>query len=250
MISERIITMNVNVTGIDDVVENVLHFIALKTAAYICVSNVHMCMETYDSLAFREVVAEADYVIPDGKPIYWAQKLLGHKSASQVRGEDIMNALCRLSSNSEIRIGLYGGSSDLILNLVKSNLYKTYPQIKIAYSYSPPFVELDPKEKKKILDNIESSEVDILFVGIGCPKQEFWMFEHKDKLTCVMLGVGAAFDFIAGSKKHAPRWLQFIGLEWSYRLALEPRRLWRRYLKHNPRFLLYFVLQLLGKKFL
>jgi N-acetylglucosaminyldiphosphoundecaprenol N-acetyl-beta-D-mannosaminyltransferase len=132
---------------------------------------------------------------------------------------------------------------------VQSNLTKQYSDIQITYSYSPPFRPLRAVEDLNVIEQINASKVDVLFVGIGCPKQEIWMAEHKEQLKCVMLGVGAAFDFIAGNKKHAPRWIQRIGLEWLFRFLSEPRRLWERYLKQNPRFIWHFTLQLLGRKY-
>jgi N-acetylglucosaminyldiphosphoundecaprenol N-acetyl-beta-D-mannosaminyltransferase len=250
MTQQKVITMDVDVTTLGSAVDKVLNLVGLDRGAYVCVSNVHMCMETFDSSSFCSVVNQADLVIPDGKTLSYAQKLLGHKNAAQVRGQDIMNALCDLSGIKDLNVGFYGGSSDAILDLVKSNLLKQFPDIKIAYSYSPPFRPLSVEEDLKVVEQISTSKVDVLFVGIGCPKQEIWMAEHKEKLNCVMLGVGAAFDFVAGNKNHAPRWIQSMGLEWLFRLLSEPRRLWKRYLKQNPRFVWYFTLQLLGKKYL
>ncbi len=250
MIRTRIITMGVDVTALKPAVEQVLNRVSLKRGAYVCVSNVHMCMEAFDSRSFSDVVNSADLVIADGKPLSIAQKLLGHKNAEQVRGQDIMNALCQMSGEKSLNIGFYGGSSDTILDLVTSNLLVQYPDIQISYAFSPPFRALSDAEDEDVISTINAAKVDILFVGIGCPKQEIWMAEHKEKLDCVMLGVGAAFDFIAGNKKHAPRWMQNIGMEWLFRLSSEPERLWKRYLKQNPRFVWYFIQQwLLKKKF-
>jgi len=202
-------------------------------------------MEVFDSEDFAAVVNNADLVLPDGRPIFWVQRLLGHSNAEQVRGQDIMTALCAASGSENFNIGFYGGSSTALLEEVVANLKNSFPDINITYTYSPPFRPLMPDEDTAVVDAINASKVDVLFVGIGCPKQERWMAEHKDKLHCVMLGVGAAFDFIAGSKKHAPRWMQKIGLEWLFRLASEPSRLWRRYLIQNPRFIYHFSKQLI-----
>jgi N-acetylglucosaminyldiphosphoundecaprenol N-acetyl-beta-D-mannosaminyltransferase len=246
----NILTMRTDVTLLGSAVYSVLELAKLNSGAYVCVSNVHMCMETFDDSAFRHVVNSADLVIPDGRPISWAQKLLGHGDAKQVRGQDIMNELCRLSGNQEFNIGLYGGTSDDLLEQVVRQLTKDYPDIQITYKFSPPFRPLSQDEDSAVVKAINDASVNVLFVGIGCPKQERWMAEHKADLNCVMLGVGAAFDFIAGSKQHAPRWMQIIGIEWLFRLLSEPRRLWKRYLKQNPRFIYYFVQQwLFGRKF-
>lgn len=243
MIKTKIITMDIDVTTLGLAIDKISKFVRLKKSAYVCVSNVHMCMETFDSASFRAVVNNANLVIADGKPLSIAQKLLGHKEAGQVRGQDIVNGLCELSGKKSFNIGFYGGSSDAILDLVKSNLIAQYSDIHISYAFSPPFRALSDTEDCDIVSGINAAKVDVLFVGIGCPKQEIWMAEHKDKLNCVMLGVGAAFDFISGNKKHAPRWMQNIGMEWLFRLCSEPRRLWKRYFKQNPRFVWYFMQQ-------
>lgn len=240
----EIMSMTVDIVDVESAVLRIEDLITLRSGAYVCVSNVHMCMETFDCSDFCSVVNGADLVIPDGRPIFWGQRLLGAKYAEQVRGQDIMNALCSISASRGIKIGLYGGSSEEVLEDVKYKLSKSYPGIQIGYAYSPPFRALTEEEDAQVVHAINAAEVNVLFVGIGCPKQERWMAEHKDKLNCVMLGVGAAYDFIAGSKKHAPRWMQRLGLEWIFRLVSEPARLWKRYLKQNPRFIYYFSIQL------
>jgi len=247
--SLTILNMIVHVLSLDEAVKYVCEYSNQLKGYYICVANVHMVMEAFDSESFRTTVNQADLIIADGKPLSIAQKLLGHKDAAQVRGQDIMNALCAISGKKNINIGFYGGSSEAVLELVKANLLQQYSDIKITYSFSPPFRSLTGEEDIEVIKKINGAKVDVLFVGIGCPKQEMWMAEHKDKLNCVMLGVGAAFDFVAGNKKHAPRWIQSIGLEWLFRLLSEPKRLWKRYLKQNPRFIWYFTLQLLGKNY-
>jgi N-acetylglucosaminyldiphosphoundecaprenol N-acetyl-beta-D-mannosaminyltransferase len=243
-----IISMNVDITDASTTLKNVELLVNKSSGSYICVSNVHMCMEVFDSKMFADIVNNADIVIPDGKPLSWAQKLLGYAEAEQVRGQDIMNAICEVSGKKLLNIGFYGGSSDELLNTVKDNLLQSYPDIKITYAYSPPFRPLTEVEDNVVIDGINNAKVDVLFVGIGCPKQERWMAEHKNKLNCVMLGVGAAFDFIAGEKKHAPRWVQQIGMEWMFRLLCEPKRLWRRYFSTNPRFIWHFTKQLIKQK--
>ena len=245
---QPIVTMDVDVSNLDTALISIIKLSSHAKGAYICVSNVHMCMETFDSLPFRKVVNRADFVIADGRPISWAQQLMGHDRARQVRGQDIMSALCEKSNNSELSVGFYGGSSEAVLEKIQHNLKQQFPNIKITYAYAPPFRALSDEEDGQLIESINSANVDILFVGIGCPKQEYWMSEHRASLNCVMLGVGAAFDFIAGNKKYAPRWVQKIGLEWLFRLLSEPKRLWMRYLKQNPRFIYYFARQLIKHK--
>ena len=244
----RVISMDVDVINLSSALGQVEVFANKPQGAYVCVSNVHMCMEVFDSAEFESVVNNADLVIPDGRPLSWAQKLLGYKDAEQVRGQDIMNAICEQSGTKKLNIGLYGGSSDELLKQVIIELKTSYPDINITFSYSPPFRPLTDEEDSDIVKQINDADVNVLFVGIGCPKQERWMSEHKEQLNCVMLGVGAAYDFIAGSKKHAPRWMQRVGLEWLFRLLSEPKRLWKRYLQQNPRFIYYFSKQLINHK--
>ncbi len=246
--TKNVLFMQVDVETLSTVVERISNLAASRKGAYVCVSNVHMCMEAFDSLEFRKVVNGADIVLADGRPIAVAQRLLGASGAAQVRGQDVMESLCETSVRSKLRIGLYGGSSQSLLGEIKQYMEKRYPGIDISYCYSPPFRSLSPEENSHVVQSIHDAQVDILFVALGCPKQERWMAAQRDSLDCVMLGVGAAFDFISGNKKHAPRWMQYIGMEWVFRLATEPRRLAGRYFKHNPRFIYYLLLQLVLKK--
>lgn len=235
----RILNMATDVTTLEQVTECIMAARNCGEKGYVCLSNVHMCMEVFDSAEFEEVVNAADFVLPDGLPIAWAQRLITRGNSSQVRGQDLTNRLCDLSASSGMKIGLYGGASPSVLQKVIRVLEAQYPGIQIAYSYCPPFRPLTPDEDAAVIRELNAAEVDFLFVGIGCPKQERWMAEHKHSIDAYMFGVGAAFDFISGSKKHAPKWMQRAGLEWAFRLGSEPSRLWRRYLQQNPRFLFY-----------
>ena len=161
---------------------------------------------------------------------------------------DLTHALCKYSADENVKVGFIGGAPET-LESMQAELTRLYPTINISYVFSPPFRELSDSEKQDIITDIRQSEINILFVGLGCPKQERWMAENKHQLNCVMLGVGAAFDFIAGNKKHAPQIMQKLGLEWLFRLLSEPKRLWKRYLSTNPKFVALFLLQMLGKKF-
>lgn len=245
----NVLKMGVDVVTLESAAKKIEGMAKQQKGAYVCVSNVHMCMEVADSATFSDIVNQADLVIPDGKPIAWAQQLLGKTDAQQVRGQDIMNSLCAHSGENSLNIGLYGGSSSDVLDKVIVQLKKQFPNIKISYFYSPPFRSLTTDENQKIIDEINQCAVNVLFVGIGCPKQEKWMAAHKNQLNCVMLGVGAAFDFISGEKKHAPVLLQKVGLEWLFRLLSEPKRLWRRYYSTIPRFLWHFSVQLVKHKY-
>jgi N-acetylglucosaminyldiphosphoundecaprenol N-acetyl-beta-D-mannosaminyltransferase len=202
-------------------------------------------MEAYDSAAFRQVVNEADLVTPDGRPLVWVLKSLGVKGPSQVRGTDFMMHLVEQAAHESVPIGLFGGTPELLETLVRI-LRARYPKIRVVCQIAPPFRSLTPEEDEAVTSEIAGSGARILFVGIGCPKQERWMAAHEGRIPAVMLGVGAAFDFHTGRVRQAPRWMQVAGLEWAFRLLVNPRRLWKRYVKHNPRFMWFFLMQLLG----
>jgi len=236
--------MKVNVSSYIDATKQILKWSLENSGKYICVSNVHMCMETFDNPGFCKIVNNADLIVPDGKPLVWAQKLLGEKNASQVRGSDLLLTICGKAENEGIPIGLYGGTEKSLTNFIIF-LENRYKNLKIPLAIAPPFKELTVKEENLFIEEINASGAKIVFIGIGCPKQEKWMAKHNEQLNCIMIGVGAAFDFFSGQKKHAPRWMQRIGLEWVFRLASDPKRLWKRYLKHNPRFVYQFLKQFL-----
>lgn len=244
----NVITMAVDVLDIDTAVSNIFTWALSRQSRYVCVSNVHMCIETYNDADFQSVVNSADLVVADGRPISWAQKLLGYKSAQQVRGMDLTLALCQKAEVDNLKIGFYGGQPETLKKLEKT-LLQEYPNLEIAISIAPPFRILSEEEKAHDIQRINDSGVQVLFIGLGCPKQEKWMQEHKEKVQSVMLGVGAAFDFIAGDKSIAPGWMQKSGLEWLHRLVDEPSRLWRRYLYTNPKFIVLFLRQLVKVHF-
>jgi N-acetylglucosaminyldiphosphoundecaprenol N-acetyl-beta-D-mannosaminyltransferase len=205
-----------------------------------------MTMEAYDSLTFQRVVNGADLVTPDGRPLVWALRSLGVRDATQVRGTDLTTHVVERAAREGIPIGLYGGTPDLLETFVRL-LERRYPGVRVVCQIAPPFRPLTPEEDETVTKEIRSSGARILFVGIGCPKQERWMATHKERIPAVMLGVGAAFDFHTGQVRQAPGWMQVAGLEWLFRLLMDPKRLWKRYAKHNPRFVVLFLLELLGR---
>ena len=210
-----------------------------------CVATVHMTMEAFDSSAFQRVVNGADLITPDGRPLVWALRSLGVRDATQVRGTDLTTRVVERAAREGIPIGLYGGTPELLEAFVRI-LERRYPGVRVVCQIAPPFRPLTPEEDQAVTKEILSSGARILFVGIGCPRQERWMEAHKDRIPAVMLGVGAAFDFHSGRVRQAPGWMQVAGLEWLFRLLMDPRRLWKRYAKHNPRFVVLFLLELLG----
>lgn len=243
--SRTVLGMRVDATSYEDAARRVVRWARAGQSAYVCVASVHMVMETWDSGAFRSVVNGSDLVTPDGRPLVWALRGLGVKDASQVRGTDLTTSVVERAARENVPIGLYGGTAELLDSFVQV-LEARFPGIRVACRIAPPFRPLTSEEDEAVTREITESEARIVLVGIGCPKQENWMVEHKGRIPAVMLGVGAAFDFHTGRVRQAPRWMQAAGLEWAFRLVMDPRRLWKRYAKHNPRFMGLFLLQLLG----
>jgi N-acetylglucosaminyldiphosphoundecaprenol N-acetyl-beta-D-mannosaminyltransferase len=202
---------------------------------YVCVANVHMIMEAHDDPSFREVVNGADFVTSDGMPLVWGLRLQGARSARRVYGPDLTPLLCAIAARDAIPVGFFGADPG-VRDAMIGKLLERYPGLQVVYAESPPYRDLTVDEDAAFADAINASGARILFVGLGCPKQERWMVRNVGRVDAVMLGVGAAFDFLAGTKPKAPPILQRLGLEWLFRLASEPRRLWRRYAYHNPRF--------------
>lgn len=212
---------------------------------YVCVSNVHMAVESRFSPHFANVLEGAGLVLPDGKPLSVCQRLLGNRPSLQVRGEDLLRVLLRGAEERGYKVGFYGGNDMFVLEDLKAELKRVYPNLEIPFLYSPPFRPLSPDEDDEVVMAINAARLDYLFVGLGCPKQENWMYEHRGSVSATMFGVGAVFDFISGNKKTCPKYLQGVGLEWLYRLCMEPRRLWKRYARTIPIFLFLFFWQII-----
>jgi N-acetylglucosaminyldiphosphoundecaprenol N-acetyl-beta-D-mannosaminyltransferase len=177
----------------------------------------------------------ADLVTPDGMPMVWALRLFGVRAASRVYGPTLTLHVLERAAATGVPVGFYGATADVMARLCDA-CRRRFPALDIAYTCAPPFRPLTVEEDAAVVSEINTSRARVLFVGLGCPKQERWMALHKGSVQAPMLGVGAAFDFLAGVKPQAPRWMQEAGLEWLFRLSKEPRRLWRRYAYHNPRF--------------
>ncbi|MBB6017282.1 WecB/TagA/CpsF family glycosyltransferase [Deinococcus radiopugnans] len=245
--SRSILGMRVDVTTYADATARIMAWTQAAQPRYVCASNVHMVMETNDSTEFRDVVNGADLVTSDGVPLVWALKALGVPQAERVYGPTLMLHVCEAAAREGVPIALYGGTSESLEEFVLF-LHTNYPGIEIACLIAPPFRPPTPEEDALYTQQIIDSGARIVFVGIGCPKQERWMAAHTAQLDAVLLGMGAAFDFHSGRVKQAPAAMQRLGLEWLFRLIMEPRRLWKRYAKHNPRFVGKFLLQLLAQR--
>jgi N-acetylglucosaminyldiphosphoundecaprenol N-acetyl-beta-D-mannosaminyltransferase len=173
---------------------------------------------------------------PDGMPVAWVLRSLGYLGQERINGPDLMDRVCRAAAETRAPVFFYGSTTDTLEKL-KGSLKNRFPVLEIAGAYSPPFRALTEKEDAEVVNLINSSGAGIVFVGLGCPKQEIWMAEHKGKINAVMLGVGAAFDFHAGTVKRAPRYMRQAGIEWFHRFLQEPRRLWKRYAVTNTLFI-------------
>jgi N-acetylglucosaminyldiphosphoundecaprenol N-acetyl-beta-D-mannosaminyltransferase len=216
-----------------------------RAASYICASNVHMTMEAHDDPGFAAIVNGAVLVLPDGVPMVWALRVLGIPQRRRVRvSNNLLMAIFDVAQSEGIKIGLYGGTPTSLKSF-RELLARTYPDLQLAYAWSPPFRPLTPEEDVRAVRQIREAGVQLLLVGIGCPKQERWMAQHSgpEGTHCTMIGVGAAFDMFSGRTTSAPVWMQDNGLEWLFRLAKDPRRLWKRYLYNNPRFVVLFAAQ-------
>ncbi len=220
--------------------------IASRERGYIAVAATHTVMATADDPALRAAVAGASLTVPDGQPLVWAMNALGHHLSSRVYGPELMDRACARAARDGQRVYLYGGRDDdeSALYQLTLALRRRHPGIQVVGGMRPRYRTLTSEEQDAVAREINRAAPDVVWVGIGVPLQEKWMFAMRERLDApVLVGVGAAFDFHAGLIPQAPHWMQRTGLEWLYRLRQEPRRLWRRYLTYNPRFVVGFARQ-------
>jgi N-acetylglucosaminyldiphosphoundecaprenol N-acetyl-beta-D-mannosaminyltransferase len=244
----NVLGVGVSAINVALALENVEDWITRRNCHYICVTGVHGVMECQRDARLRQIHNEAGLVTPDGMPLVWLSRLQGFKHVDRVYGPDLMQAVCQQSLEKRWRHYFYGGGPGLAEKLIE-RLKLRFQGIDIAGSYAPPFRPMTPEEDKAAIDRINTSGADIVWIGLSTPKQEYWMADHLGKISApVMLGVGAAFDFLSGSKLQAPRWIQRSGFEWLFRLVNEPKRLWRRYLRNYPQFVVLVLLQFLRLK--
>ena len=228
--------MNIAVTNMKSVCQYLTNNLERLRGEYVCVSNVHTTVMAYNDESYRKVQNNAAIAVPDGKPLSLICRLRGHKEAKRVAGPDLMPEILRLSE-AEGYTHYFYGSTERTLKYLEKNIREKYPKLKIAGIYSPPFRRLTKEEDQKVIERINAAKPDFIWVGLGAPKQERWMHEHRGKVNGIMVGVGAAFDFHAGTSKRAPKWMQEIYLEWLYRLIQDPKRLLKRYMFSNMEFI-------------
>jgi N-acetylglucosaminyldiphosphoundecaprenol N-acetyl-beta-D-mannosaminyltransferase len=240
-----VLDVPLGLTDYDGALDWIDEMVAARQQGYVCVCNVHAVMASAEDADLRSALLGSSLNVPDGQPLVWALNLLGHGLDDRVYGPELMARSCARAVASGQRMYLYGGRNQGALVQLALNLRQRYPGLRIVGGYSPPHRPLTTEERAAVIKEINGSRADVVWVGIGVPKQEKWMAQMRGDLESpVLVGVGAAFDFHAGLVPQAPSWLQESGLEWAYRLAHEPRRLWRRYTRYNPRFVGAFARQL------
>ncbi len=228
----RILKTNINVTNMSDTIDYITANLESLRGNYICVSNVHTTVMSFRDAEYRKIQNGGAMALPDGQPLSVVSRMRGYRDARRVPGPDLMPAILKLSEETGYTHYFYG-STEKTLKELKKNILKKYPKLKIAGMYAPPFRELTKEEDERAVAEINAAKPDFIWVALGAPKQEIWMYEHKGRVNGLMLGVGAAFDFIAGTVKRAPVWMQKLCLEWVFRIMQDPRRMIPRYVSTN-----------------
>jgi len=244
---QNILGVMVSAIDLDQALEYCQNQIETHQPAYICVAPAHSIMDCYDDKYLKEIFNKSGMTTPDGMAVVWILKIKGNKTVSRVYGPDLLLSLCELSNETGWKHFFYG-STNQVLNQLQINLLAKYPEVNICGTFSPPVQDEKITEQQEVIDKINQLDPDIVWVGLGSPKQEYWMSDHRGKLNApLLIGVGAAFDFLSGNKNQAPKWVQRSGIEWLYRLINEPRRLWRRYIKY-PKFVMLVLMEMVGLK--
>ncbi len=241
-----ILNVGVNLVSLAKAVEIIDRWIQTRSRRYVCVRDVHGVMECQRDPMLMNIHNNSGLTVPDGMPLVWISKMRGHRNVTRVYGPDLLLAVCSLGRVRDYRHYFYGGKEG-IPELLAENLKRRFPGMSVVGCCSPPFRVMTEAEDIKVVTAINSSKADIVWVGLSTPKQERWIASHRAVLsTPVLIGVGAAFDFLSGRVKQAPRWMMNIGLEWFFRLMMEPGRLWKRYTINNVLFLYYLLRETLS----
>jgi N-acetylglucosaminyldiphosphoundecaprenol N-acetyl-beta-D-mannosaminyltransferase len=241
---QRLLGVPVALTDYERTLDWIDEAVAADSREYICVAAVHTVMACQEDEDLRSAVLGASFTVPDGQPLVWALKALGHNLGDRVYGPTLMDRACARAAKTGQKMYLYGGRNQGALAQLTRTMRLRYPGLKIVGGYAPPFRPLTEAEEEHIAQDIDRSGADVVWVGIGVPKQEKWMARMRPRLSApVLIGVGAAFDFHAGLVPQAPPAMQRLGLEWLFRMAQEPRRLWKRYARYNPLFVAGFARQ-------
>ena len=237
------------VTDYDEALDEMERMIAARDRGYVCAVPVHSLMVSRHDAGMRAAMLGATMNVPDGRPLVWALNMLGEHLRDRVYGPELMDRFCARAARNGHRIWLYGGATEEALADLMRALEKRHPGLRVAGGWSPPHRPLTPEEEGSVVQRIDSDGADVVWVGLGVPKQELWMAGMRPRLQApVLVGVGAAFDFLSGRKRQAPAWMQRRGLEWLFRLSQEPLRLLPRYLRYNPAFVVAFARQYLRER--
>lgn len=243
----NILGVNINVTNMKETVSYICDNLESLKGDYICVSNIHTTVMAYEDEKYRKIQNSGVMALPDGGPLSVVSRRRGFKEAERVTGPDLMEEIFKISIKKEYRHYFYGSTQET-LDELNIKLNEKYPNINIVGMYSPPFRKLTEEEDNEFIRNINSSKPDFIWVGLGAPKQEIWMYNHREKVSGLMLGVGAGFDYHANRIKRAPKWMQNYSLEWLYRLIQDPKRLFKRYLHTNFKFIYAIITE--GRNYL
>lgn len=244
-----LLTLRLSTGRYTDFVNEICDLAGSQSSSYVCVANAHMVVEAHYDKTFAADVNKADIVTPDGKPLAWAIRLLYALKQQRVAGMDLLPDLLKAASLRELPVYFYGSTQEIIDKTVKS-VNNGFPGIRIVGAFSPPFRKLNSLEEQSVIDNINISGAKIVFVALGCPKQEKWMASMKNRINACMVGIGGALPVMIGMQKRAPQWMQRISLEWLYRLVQEPRRLFKRYAVTNSIFLVLLFKQWVRQGFI
>lgn len=236
----------IDALGWDDAVDRLVAWGARRQSRTVCICNVHSVVTAAQDPAFMAVLNGADMATPDGMPVAWMLRLLGRRGQQRINGPDLMWRYLAQAERLGQVVSFYGSTEPTLVRLHEA-MRRAFPALRVGAMISPPFRALSEAEEQAYRDRIAACGTAVLFVGLGCPKQERWMAAQRGRLPAVMVGVGAAFDYHAGTIRRAPPWMQRHGLEWLHRLASEPRRLWRRYLVTNSLYLWLAARQLLRR---
>jgi N-acetylglucosaminyldiphosphoundecaprenol N-acetyl-beta-D-mannosaminyltransferase len=241
---QQVLGLGINAGPFATQVQGIIDLARERRSSYVCCVNAHMTVEAHRDRSFAHVVNGADLATPDGMPVLFAQRWFHRSLQERVAGNDLMPALFHAAAETQVPVFLYGGAPET-LSRIEARARSRHPGLRLAGSYAPPFRPLAPEERRAVIAMIADSGAGLVMVSLGCPKQERWMADMKGSVHAVMVGLGGAFRLYAGIDARAPRWMRDMGLEWTYRLALEPARLWKRYLVTNSWFLYLLIVSML-----
>ena len=245
----RVLDTFIDAISWEDAMHTIDRWVKSRESRYVCLCNVHSVVTATRDEVFRDVLERADMATADGIPVTWAMRGLGFSAQERISGPDLMWKYCEIAGQEGRSVYFYGNTQQT-LDALSDRMKREFPHLHVAGTYSPPFRALTQREDDEVVARINASGAAVVFISLGCPKQELWMAQHRDRIRAVMIGVGAAFDFHAGVVKRARPWMRRFGLEWLYRLYCEPRRLWKRYLVTNTLFIAGAIRQLLRARWM